>query len=701
MKSEDRLITWNGDEQSKAEAMDRYADSLDAYEGVSKSRAGNYRDFKDIESNISVRTGYGPNDYYAFRSGEEIPQKQKRIIKMCMEAYDKVGIIRNVIDLMGDFGQQGINLVHQNKSVEKFYQQWFRKIDGKERSERFLNNLYRTGNVIIYRSFANITPDIAKFMKSLANDIKVEAPQTEKNVIPWRYNFFNPLSVDLKDGNLSLFLGRKNLTLSASSFLDNFKDGSIPSHILDTLPPQVKRSIKRGDRQIPLDPERVGVFYYKKDDWNQWSNPMIYAILDDIIMLEKMRLADLSALDGAISNIRLWTLGDLEHKILPNKAAINKLRNILANNVGGGTMELVWGPELKFQEAHSEVYKFLGSEKYSAVLNSIYAGMGVPPTLTGMAGQSGGFTNNFISLKTLVERLQYGRDLLIKFWQYEIELVRRAMGFRYPAQIHFDQMSLSDEATEKNLLIQLADRDIISHETVLERFKEKPSIERIRLKRELQDRDGDLTPDKAGPYHNPQHEHDLEKIALQQGLVIPEDVGVETSLDSKELMDRKFPKQQPASPTGPAVPNKKKEPKDPKGGRPKFSSDKEPRKKRSENPKSKPGLADVLTWTHDAFAHISDIVNDAFLNTKGKKNLRQLTKSDVADLESLKVDVFTNLDLLSNVTSTSIYNILSEGLRAPVEFRQALADSNISTDTMHIDAYRRSTIGIYIEYLYR
>ena len=63
MNSEDRLITWNGDEQSKSEAMDRYADSLNAYEGVSKSRAGSYRDFKDIESNVSVRTGYGPNDF--------------------------------------------------------------------------------------------------------------------------------------------------------------------------------------------------------------------------------------------------------------------------------------------------------------------------------------------------------------------------------------------------------------------------------------------------------------------------------------------------------------------------------------------------------------------------------------------------------------------------------------------------------------
>ncbi len=694
MSKDDNLITWSDDDANgRSKAFEQFSDSIEAYDGVSKSVGWTHRDFKDIESNISVRTGYSPNDYYAFRSGEDIPQKQKRIMKMCMDAYDKVGIVRNVIDLMGDFGQQGVNLIHPNKSVEKFYQQWFKKIDGKERSERFLNNLYRTGNVIIYRSFANITPELNKFMKSLANDIKVEVPKTEKNVIPWRYNFFNPTTVNLKDGNLSLFLGKKNLMISTTSFFDNFKDGSIPAHILDTLPPAVKRRIERGDKQIPLEPERTSVFYYKKDDWNQWANPMIYAILDDIIMLEKMRLADLSALDGAISNIRLWTLGNLDHKILPNRGAINKLRNILANNVGGGTMELVWGPELSFTESHSEVYKFLGSEKYQAVLNSIYAGLGVPPTLTGMAGQSGGFTNNFISLKTLVERLQYGRDLLVKFWQHEIELVRRAMGFRYPAQIHFDQMSLSDEAAEKNLLIQLADRDIISQETILERFKEMPSIEKIRLKRELQERNRDQNPNKAGPYHNPQHDHDLEKIALQQGVITPEDVDIESSLDSKDMIDRKFPKQQPMAPNNKAPKKSEK----PDGGRPKFSGDKEPRKKRVDKPKSKPGVAEMVVWTSEAFAKISEVVNEAFLKTHNKKNLRQLTKADVSSLEQLKVDIFTSVPLLDTVTAGSIYKSLSSGQRAPSDFTSEMSKRNINTDAMNIESYRQNVIGLYIE----
>ena len=147
--------------------------------------------------------------------------------------------------------------------------------------------------------------------------------------------------------------------------------------------------------------------------------------------------------------------------------------------------------------------QILRLRKYNSVLNSIYAGLGVPPTLTGMAGNGGGFTNNFISLKTLVERLQYGRSLLVNFWQKEIEVVRKAMGFRRPAYVQFDQMNLSDDTAEKNLLLQLADRDIISHETILERFKEIPTVEKIRLKREMKSRDRDDSPNKAGPYHNP------------------------------------------------------------------------------------------------------------------------------------------------------------------------------------------------------
>ena len=674
------MITWH-DDASKSIAMDAFSENVNSYDGVTKSlgyRA--YRNFKDIEPNRSVRPGFTSMDYHAFRPDEQVPREQKRMIKMCMDAYSKVGIIRNIIDLMGDFGSQGINVVHPNKSAEKFFKQWFKKCNGKERSERFLNTLYRCGNVVVYRSSANVTPELSKYMKSVANDIKVEVPNMTKNVIPWRYNFFNPLNVDLKDGAMNLFMGKKSYNLSSNIFNDKFKNGNIPPNILETLPPKVKRAIQRGEKAIPLEEERLQVFHYKKDDWQMWANPMIYAILDDIIMLEKMRLADLSALDGAISNIRLWTLGNLDHKILPNRAAINKLRDILASNVGGGTMDLFWGPELTYTESNSQVYKFLGSEKYQSVLNSIYAGLGVPPTLTGMAGNGGGFTNNFISLKTLVERLQYGRSLLTQFWQHEIELVRKAMGFRYPAEIHYDQMSLADDAAEKNLLIQLADRDIISHETVLERFKELPNVEKIRLKREYKDRGADNTPDKASPFHNPNQKQEMEKMEKQA-----------------ELNEKKEQEKKPALPERPEKPDSPKEIRD--EGRPPFKLDEGPRKQRVETPKSAPGLAETIVWAQSTFDTISEVITDAYLKMNNKKNLRQVTKAEVADMEKIKMDVLTNLQPLQEISVEIIHEQLSAGKLCPKEFRECLASKNIDTSSMNIDSYRRSAIGCYVEYV--
>lgn len=683
------MITWeDNDPNSKSHAMAQFSENVDHYTGLPKSQGSHYRHFIDIEPSKSVKPGFTRNDYYAFRPDEAVPEQQRKIIKMCMEAYDKVGIIRNIIDLMGDFGSQGIQIVHQNKSVERFYQQWFRSVNGKERSERFLNNLYKTGNVIIYRSYANVTPQLNTYMKSLASDIKVEVPNMKENVIPWRYNFFNPLTVKMKDGNMALFLGgQHHYTISTNSFFDKFQSGDIPTDVLNSLPRDVKEQIKSGKREITLDSDRISLFHYKKDDWRHWANPMIYAILDDIIMLEKMRLADLSALDGAISNIRLWTLGNLEHKILPNKAAINKLRDILASNVGGGTMELVWGPELSFKESSSEVYKFLGSEKYSSVLNSIYAGLGVPPTLTGMATNGGGFTNNFISLKTLVERLQYGRDLLIKFWEKEIELVRRSMGFRYRAHIHFDQMTLSDEAAEKNLLIQLADRDIISHETLIERFKEIPQIEKIRLKREVGERDSGALPMKASPFHNARHKQELEKLALQTSKVTPQDVGLETSVPKDRLL--------PPAPTA----KNTNEPSQPSGtnGRPPLSTDVNPRKQRVAKPRSTPGVAELVMWSENAWDNISNILNEAYLQSNSKKNLRQLTKAQVSDLEQLKLDVFTNVSVMSDITTDTIKDILMSNAKTAKAFKETLKLKGITLEDMTMENYRRGVVGVYIE----
>jgi len=663
--SDELYSTW-GSEEERAKVYSESKDLIDAYSGVQKSFAYRDRTYLDIQPGRSVRPSFTKYDYSAFRATEQVPYRQKRIIKMCMEAYDKVGIVRNVIDLMGDFASQGITLVHPNKTIERFYRKWFEQVNGSERSERFLNYLYRSGNVIIRRKTAKINKSKEQELKrAAAADINPEDVKIIKREIPWKYEFLNPLAVDYKQVGVGKYELIMNLTNSTYQGLMAGPNKTIVSEDL-------RQKLVDGNRQIPLDLDKVKVYHYKKDDWLLWANPMIYAILDDIMMLEKMKLADLAALDGAISNIRLWTVGDLDHKIAPKKAIIDRLRDILASNVGGGTMDLVWGPELKFQESNSQVYRFLGSEKYQPVLTSIYAGLGIPPTLTGIAGSNGGYSNNYVSLKTLIERLEYGRIILAEFWEEEIKLVQKAMGFKSPAKIHFDSIVLSDEAAMKNLMVQLVDRDLISQETLLERFGEIPEIEKIRIKREEQARDKDpAVPSKASPFHNPQHKEDMAKLGLQNATL-----DTETYFDNIGLPFNKDGSMPPAAakPASPGLPQKAapKKVENPQGGRPLLKKDTTKRATKRVLPKS--GEAAAL-WALSAQRTIANYLNPIAMQHFNKKNMRSLTKAELDQLEYLKLCVLSGIEPFKNITEETVKSILDKKLKPSKAFLNLIEES--------------------------
>ena len=653
------FITWAEESVgSKEDALSLVGRSYD--DNVLTSQGNHQRSFRDIDTNINARTGFTRSDYDFFRSAENVPSRQRELIRKCMVAYSKVGLIKNVIDLMGDFGCQGIQLVHPIPKQQRFFQAWFDKVNGKERSERFLNTLYRAGNVIIKRSTATINNGMYDKMSAIASpDLNIVKDKYISKEIPWRYTFFNPTQVEVLGETIAQFVGKMGYYIRLShTFIEKFKSKSLTKEeqdLLQQIPKDLIPNIKK-DNIVYLDPSKLRVFHYRKDDWQTWADPLIAAILDDIILLEKMKLADSAALDGVISNVRLWRLGNLEQKIFPTKAMVNRLSNILTNNVGGGCMDLVWGPELDFKESATQAHNFLGSEKYQPILNSIYDGLGVPPTLTA-AGSAGGFTNNIISIKTLIERLEYGRNLLSSFWNEEIKIVQKAMGFKRPARLDFDHMTLSDEAAEKALLVQLLDRDIISVEAVLDRFNEIPDLEKQRIKREHRDRDKDTMPKKAGPWHNPALIEDLTKIFAQRGSVTPSEVGVELEerkagekTQQEQLMELSKVKQSATKQSGGT------------GGRPKNSKDGgnrtrtvKPRAVANDNM----GLISITTWAKSAQIALADILMPGLLAHYDKKNSRQLTDEESNICENIKFSVLCQLEPFQKIDENITANIIN------------------------------------------
>ena len=558
---------------------------------------------------------------------------------------------------MGDFAAQGVRIVHKNKRIEKFYRQWFKRVCGRERSERFLNNLYKTGNIVINRQFGKLSVKVAdKLYQGVASpDLQVQDLDTikvEKRELPWKYTFIDPVLVNVSAGSLASFVMDKRYELTLPAGLRkiiNSPKTEIEANIVKNLPIQIIEAAKN-KKAYPLDPDKTIVAHYKKDDWQSWAYPMMHAIMDDIMIIEKLKLADMCALDGAVSNLRIFKLGSLEHKIAPTKAATAKLAQILGNNVGGGTMDLIWGPDIELIESKTNVHQFLGEGKYIPHLNSIYAGLGIPPTLTGTFGASG-TTNNFISLKTLTQRLQYGRDVLISFWEKEMELVQKAMGFRYSGKIEFDKMDLSNEDAEKSLLIQLVDRNLISDEILQSRFGLDPDMEKSRLNREKRDRDGGRMIEKSGPWFDPQFENSLKKMSLQLGIVTPSQVGLE--LEKKKNGEKNAIEMKISNtPTKLAIdPTSDSLPKESGDGRPKLSKDKTKRKTKIFKPQTG---AKLMIWAKNSQDQISDIINPILLEFYNKKNIRSLSSTEIKELEQVKTNILLNLTPDTTISSDNI-----------------------------------------------
>ncbi len=644
------------------------------YGAVYRSNASLWgQDFSNLTTNVSGRPGMTRHHYEQFRGAERVPTKHKDIMKFAQQAYEKVGLIRNIVDLMGDFACQGIRVSCTNKRDERFYRNWFVKVNGPERSERFLNNLYRTGNLIIRRQTAKVDlKQRSKFFKANGKpDIKPEKETINKAEIPWTYTFLNPAVVDMVAETLACFAGKKQYCLQLPA---NFKAKvntltfkKEEAEIYASLPADIKEAIKNGGTYL-LPPDKTLVFHYKKDDWQAWAQPMTYSIFDDIILLEKHKLADSTALDGAISNIRLWKLGHIgtsqENRILPGKGAAAKLRQIIESHVGGGTIDIVWSADIELVESKTEVYKFLGEEKYKPTLAAIYGGIGIPSTLVGTG--EGGTTNNFISLKTLIQRLEYGRGILLEFWTKELEIVQKAMGLE-PAIVEFDYMDLGDPSTQNNLLIALSDRGLMSDELLQHKFKHNPTLEDARIKRENEERESNVRAPKAGPFFEGEMDKKYKHTALQKGYLKPQDVGVNLKEVAENVRDKTKPK--PLTPAKKGVSGQ---------GRPKGAKDSTKRKTKRFAPKTK---ASLELWASTAQEKIAEVLNPILLESFAKKNMRSLTDKEGQIAEKIKFGVLFSMEPFAELTKENIGTAFMEAETLPEDIYTAYNTLYVETQT--------------------
>lgn len=648
--------------------------ALASYNVVQRSNASflGY-DLSNLQPNVSARPEFTRSMYSLYRPSEAIPRKYTDKLIACDQAYKNFGIVRNTIDLMSDFACSGIRISHPRPAVQKFLRRWWKFVKGADRSERFLSSLFKLGTAVVRMQTGKLPlKEKRNINNALAEDIEFKRDKLPKREIPAKYTFLHPALVRSAGGPFSGFMVKDKLVLDIPRNLKIQLKKLKDSDILKSIPQEIRNSLE-SNKPIPLDEQKTFISYFKKDDWEERSDPIIFPILKPLIMLDKLALADSTALDGAISKIRIFKLGNLDYDIAPTAAAVNKLNEILEAHTGGGTIDLIWGPDIELIESNSDTYQFLGDEKYKPHLNDVYVGLGIPITLT---GSGSGTTNNFISLKTLIKRLEYGRKKLVDFWQEQLRLVQLSMGFRDEAIIEFDMDSFGDEAAHNRLLIEMCDRNLISEELLQEKFGHNPELEKTRINRENKEREDDKRVKKAGPFHDSQFDIALKKIALQQKLITPKQAGLELEEDSEQTpFDKQLEVQKQRQANSGGTTNKNK--KSGENGRPAGKKDSQKRKTKNFKPQVR---AVVEVWADDAQSKINDILKPYILKEFSKKNMRSLTTIETEQAEQLKAGVLYNIDPMIKVNADIIEQSLNKPIRADILKELRELKSEVATE---------------------
>lgn len=581
---------------------------------------------------------------------------------MAVEAYKGFGIIKNVIDLMCNFASEGVKVIHPRPAVQKFYERWFEATDIQGRVKDILRYYYKYGNVFIYTSNGKIDATTYNKMKksvgkdeegiSKDSDIKdVNNPhEVEKfsdRQIPWRYTLLNPFQMDI--------VGTKYFGESRWVFIPDIETSEEikrkdiykydTTDVLDetkvNLPPEFKKANKKKD-YIPLDPMKLATLHYMKDDHEDWADPMVWPVMNDVLYKQQLRSMDMSVTNSIINAITIFKLGSIKDGYVATEKQVKKLAEMLRTPTY--SHNIVWNDAISMETSYPPVDKILSQDKYKSVDRDILAGLGVPSIL--VSGSEGGsFSNAFLQVRALLERLEDGRNAVMRWLNAQLRLVARTMGHREIPTVKFGHMSLRDEQAEKQLIVQLLDRNIISAERVHEIFDVETNIEieRLRREKELSEKEGVFT--KFGPFREPMNMMDQEET-----MELQKDLEVEKQREINKM----------AKPTD--GPNQRNRPSQSplhvrKNGRPSGTKGIPHKKKRDTKPTGM-GMgaidaAKIRAIAEDAFLMVEAAVTKRMLDARGVKYKKQLSRKDKLDLENLVSLVYINSNPLE-LSSASI-----------------------------------------------
>ena len=380
-------------------------------------------------------------------------------IILCQKAYYNFSVFRNTIDLMTEFSISNLYYTGGSRKSREFFETLFRKINIDDLQSRFFREYYRSGNVFIYRFNAEME-------KSDAFKINQTFGLSEANEnieIPSKYIILNPSDIQLQ-GSIAFSSGvyYKVITDYELQILRHPQTDE-QKEVFESLPEETKKLIKDTKRTgmaavtIPLNTDRLVAVFYKKQDYEPFSVPMGYPVLEDINWKQEMKQMDMAVARTTNQAILLITMGAKPEDGGVNQKNLMAMQKLFENESVGRVLISDYTTDAKF--VIPDIGNILDPKKYDVVNQDIQMG------LNNILLSDEKFANTSIKVQVFMERLKQGRRVFLEnFLMPEIKRVSREMGFKNYPDAHFEEVDLRDTSVYSRIYSRLIELGVLTAE---------------------------------------------------------------------------------------------------------------------------------------------------------------------------------------------------------------------------------------------
>jgi hypothetical protein len=377
-------------------------------------------------------------------------------IILCQKAYYNFSIFRNTIDLMTEFSCSPIYFTGGNQQSRKFFNIWADKINLWKLQDMFFREFFRSGNVFLYKIHAEFTKQDMRIISELLG------AENKSSEVPIRYIILNPADIQAV-GSTSFITPKyiKVLNDFEMQILSNpqtDQDKELANRVVNIKDIQNKSSVTVPNQQMvfELNGDKIISVFYKKQDYEPFSVPMGFPVLEDINWKQELKNMDMAISRTIQQTVLLVTMGNDEVG-MPTKDQIGTLRKIFENESVGRILVTDYTTNIKF--IIPEISNILDPKKYEVVDRDIRYG------LNNVLFGEEKYANTNTKIEVFLSRLKHAREtFMTEFLIPEVKKVAKTLGFKNLPTPRFKDADFKNDLNLTRIYARLIELGILTPE---------------------------------------------------------------------------------------------------------------------------------------------------------------------------------------------------------------------------------------------